>query len=112
MKKSVRIIALAMALLMVGMLLVACGKTLSGEYSAEIAGTGKVYAFKGSKVTVTYKLVGADVWSYEGTYKIKDDKITITIESEEKDAEDLSGTFDFAETDDGIKIGIVEYKKK
>ncbi len=112
MKKSVRIIAVAMALLMVALVFTACGKTLSGDYSAEIAGTGATYSFKGSKVTITYKLLGSEVYTLEGTYKIKDDKITITIDSDDKEAKDYSGTHDFAETDDGIKIGIIEYKKK
>ncbi len=112
MKKSVRIIALVMALLMVTLALTACGTMLSGTYSAEIADTGKTYEFKGNKVTVTYKLLGAEVYTYDGTYKIKDDKITITIESDDKDAKDISGTFDFEKTDDGIKIGVAEYKKQ
>ncbi len=112
MKKSVRIIAIAMALLMVTLALASCGKTLSGTYAAEAFGTGATYEFKGNKVTITAKVVGAEVASIEGTYKIKDDKITITIDSDDKDAKEYAGTFDFEETDDGIKIGLVEYKKK
>lgn len=112
MKTSVRIIALVMAVLTVTLVLAACGATLSGTYSAEVVGTGKTYTFKGNKVTVTYKAVGVEVYSYDGTYKIKDDKITITIDSDDKDAKALKGTFDFEKTEDGIKIGIVEYKKQ
>ena len=111
-KTTVRIFAAIMAILLVTLALAACGTTLSGTYSAEVAGTGKTYAFKGNKVTITYKLLGTEVYSYDGTYKIEDDKITITIDSEDKDVKDLKGTFDFEKTDDGIKIGVVEYKKK
>ncbi len=112
MKKSIRIVAIAMALLMVAFVFASCGKTLSGSYSAEIAGTGATYTFKGSKVTITYKVLGTEAASFEGTYKIKDDKITITLDSDDKDAEKYSGTHDFAETENGIKIGIIEYTKK
>lgn len=112
MKKSVRIIALVMAILTVSVLLVACGKTLSGKYSAEVVGTGVTYEFKGSKVTITAKVLGQDAASIQGSYKIKDDKITITIDGDDKEAKDkYAGTFDFKETDNGIKIGVVEYKK-
>ena len=111
-KTTVRIFAAVMAILLVTLTLAACGTTLSGTYSAEVAGTGKTYAFKGNKVTVSYKFLGTEVYSYDGTYKIEDDKITITIDSEDKDAKDLKGTFDFEKTDDGIKIGVIEYKKQ
>ena len=111
-KTTVRIFAAVMAILLVTLTLAACGTTLSGTYSAEVAGTGKTYAFKDNKVTVSYKFLGTEVYSYDGTYKIEDDKITITIDSEDKDAKDLKGTFDFEKTDDGIKIGVIEYKKQ
>ena len=111
-KTTVRIFAATMAILLLALTLVACGATLSGTYSAEVAGTGKTYAFKGNKVTISYKFLGTEVYSYDGTYKIEDDQITITIDSDDKDAKDLKGTFDFEKTDDGIKIGIVTYKKQ
>ena len=117
MKTSVRIIALVMAVLTVTLVLAACGATLSGTYSAEVAGTGKTYTFKGNKVTVTYKAVGVEVYSYDGTYKIKDDKITFEFTSdndnEANEVKKYSGTFDFEELDNGdIKIGILTYKKQ
>ena len=112
MKKTVRLIALAMVAIMLCLALAACGKTLSGKYSAEALGTGVTYEFKGSKVTITSKALGAEVYSVEAKYQIKDDKITITLDDgADEDAKDVSGTFDFKETDDGIKIGIIEYKK-
>ena len=111
-KTTVRIFAAIMAILLVTLTLAACGATLSGTYSAEIAGTGKTYAFKGNKVTVSYKFLGTEVYSYDGTYKIEDDKITITVESDNKEVSAFNGTFDFVENDDSIKIGVIEYKKQ
>ncbi len=110
MKKTIRVAALVMALLMVGMMFVACGKTLSGEYSAEIAGTGASFEFSGKNVTITSKIGGAEIYSADGTYEIEDDKITFSFENSE--AKEFSGTFDFEEGDDYIKIGIVKYTKK
>lgn len=118
MKKSVKILAVALVAVMLCLSLVACGKRLSGEYQrdATIAGTGAVttYKFSGSKVTVTIeaKVLGSivgDPVEIEGKYSIEDDKITFDFEAEEDDVK--SGTFDFKETENGIKIGILEYKK-
>ena len=112
MKKTVRLIALAMVAIVLCLALASCGKTLSGKYSAEALGTGVTYEFSGKKVTITSKAVGVEVYSVEAEYKIEDDKITITIPGDaDEDAKDVGGTFDFVETEDGIKIGIVEYKK-
>lgn len=105
MKKMIRVMALVMALVIVGGLLVACGKTLSGTYSAEVIGSGVSYEFKGNKVTVTVKTLGAELGSAEGTYKIADDKITFEFDSEDDDVKKYSGTFDFEEGEDYIKIG-------
>ncbi len=112
MKKSIKILALALVAVMLCLSLAACGKKLSGTYSAEALGTGATYEFKGSKVTITVKALGAEVASVEGKYSIKDDKITFEFESDDEDVEKYDGTFDFEETDDGIKIGVLEYKKK
>ena len=53
MKKSVRILAVALALLMVTLVFASCGKTLKGTYSAEIVGTGVEMTFEGKNVTIT-----------------------------------------------------------
>ena len=111
MKKSIRVLALVMALTMVLFVFASCGKKLSGEYSAEVLGSGATYEFKGSKVTITVKALGTSLFSAEGTYKIDDDKITFTFESDDDKADEYNGTFDFEEKEDSIKIGIVEYKK-
>lgn len=117
MKKSIKILAFALVAVMLCMSLVACGKKLSGTYEAKVGGDllgyTATYDFSGSKVEITKKatVVGtSNSTTFEGKYEIKDDEITITLDSEDDDIK--SGTFTFAETDDGIKIGIVEYKKK
>ena len=90
--------------------LAACGKKVSGKYQDALKVT--TYEFKGSKVIITVKALGAEIGSAEGKYSIKDDKITLEFDSDDDDVKEYSGTFDFKETDDGIKIGIVEYKAK
>ncbi len=120
MKKTVRIVAVVMAVLMVTLVLASCGATLSGTYSAEVFGTGKTFEFKGNKVTVTYKVVGFESDPIEGTYKIEDNKITFDFvdesDVENKDLKDflgeLKGSQSFEKGDDYIKIGGVKYEKK
>lgn len=112
MKRSIRILAIAMVAIMLCLTLVSCGKKLSGTYSAEIFGSGAEYEFKGSKVTITVKALGTEVATAEGKYSIDDDKITFEFESDDEDVKEYSGTFDFEEKEDSIKIGIIEYEKK
>lgn len=122
MKRSIRFVAVAMALLMLCLALTSCGKKLSGTYEAEI-GVGALasynasYTFSGSKVEIskTATLLGATkTTTFDGIYEIveKDNgkmEITITLDSEDDDIK--SGTFTFEEGEDYIKIGLVEYKK-
>ena len=117
MKKSIKIVALALVAVMLCLTLVACGKKISGTYEAQIGGDvlgyTATYKFSGSKVeaTKTVSVLGAkEATTFEGKYEIKDDEITFTFETSDDDIK--SGTFAFAETEDGIKIGLVEYKKK
>ncbi len=125
MKKSIRILALALVAVMLCLALTACGKTISGTYEPVVVKEGGIldsivgaisdatdsdltYTFSGSKITVEVTAFGK-VESFEGEYSIKDGKITFEFESE--DAEDYNGTFTFEELDGGnIKIGTVEYK--
>ena len=118
MKKSIiKVMAFTLLAVVVCMALVSCGKTLSGEYEAELNyGIGKIsvtYNFKGSKVEATVKstniLGQVDSKTVEGKYEINEDEITFTWEDEADGVE--GGTFTFEETDKGIKIGLVEYKK-
>ena len=118
MKKSVRIIAFALVAVMVCLAFAACGKTLSGEYTAEIGSTsiagGKTtYKFSGSKVTITVVagIAGFEKsTSFDGKYKIDGDKITFTFE--DGDASAYNQTLTFEETEDGIKLAGIEYKKQ
>ena len=117
MKKTTKIIALALVAVFVCLTFAACGKTISGEYAAEInigvASTKTTYKFSGSKVTIT-NVTGAvgfeKTTTFEGKYEIKDDQITFTFEDD--DASSYNQTVSFEKTDDGIKIGGVEYKKQ
>ena len=112
MKRSIRFIAIAMVLLMLCLSLASCGKTLSGKYTSDKGLFGETtYEFSGSKVEISYKSLLGTVTTVNGTYEIDDDKITITLDDGDDENKDLAGTFAFEETDDGIKIGIVEYKK-
>jgi|GEM_PF-867432 len=126
MKKTVKIIALTMVLVMAVVLLASCSKTLSGTYSGEIGfgstiGAKATYKFSGGNVTLTVSgsLLGTTASTeYKGTYTIeqKDDGTeTITFNFDGEDT-NYNGTFDFSEgkTDDGkptIKIGLITYTK-
>ena len=105
MKKSVKVLALALVVVMLCVSLVSCGKKLSGEYEATILGSGVVLEFEGKKVTYTAKVLGVEAASVEGEYSIKGDEITLSFGEDDKDAKKLNGTFDFEEGDDYIKIG-------
>ena len=121
MKKSIRILAVVLALMMVTLVFASCGKTIKGTYEAEvdvvILKYTATYEFSGSKVTVTKAtktLLGSDTVTLEGTYKITEaDDGTMDITFEFKTADDhiKSGTFDFEQGDDYIKIGLVKYDK-
>ena len=121
MKKSIRILAVALVAIMLCISLVSCGKKLNGTYEAVVASeglggilgdalnSGVEYTFKGIKVTIEVTVLGK-VETFEGKYSIKDDKITFTFE--DADAEEYSGTETFEELDNGnVKIGGLEYKK-
>lgn len=110
MKKSIRFIALALALLTVMLVFTSCGsKVKGGTYEGPTA----TFTFKGGKVEVK-GLTG----SASGKYTIKDGKITITLEDfeggsiSEAAMKVYDGSFNYEKTDAGIKIGGVEYKKK
>lgn len=105
MKNTIKVIALIMTAAILCLALASCGKTLSGTYSAEIAGTGVEFEFKGKKVEMTLKVLGMSGDPVEGTYSIDDDKITFEFSTDDKDAKKYNGTFDFEEGDDYIKIG-------
>lgn len=112
MKKScVKIVALILvSIMMVGML-TACGKTLKGTYKTDsVLGSYTSFTFSGSKVTWKSYLVGNEVASITGTYKIDGDSITFTWDSDDS-GDAPTGSMSFEETEDGIKIGVLTLKK-
>ena len=123
MKKSIRILAVAMIAVMLCLCLVSCGKTLSGEYAATLEAfgleTGKKMSFSGKNVTVSYVVANHEVASVDGTYTIEDEKITFDFVDEDQveneDAKDflagLTGSVSFEEGDGYIKVGGVKYEK-
>ena len=122
MKKSIRILAVVMALLMVTFVFASCGKTIKGTYSAEvdiaILKYTATYEFSGSKVNITKKatvLGSVKTTEIEGKYEITendDGSMEITFELESEDDQIKSGTFAFEEGEDYIKIGLIKYNKK
>ena len=118
MKKSIRIIAVAVAAIILCMSLVSCdlfGKKLKGEYEAEgILGLGKTtFEFDGNKVEFSYTF-GGKVVSQNGTYEIDDDTITfewVDDEGEELEDAKFEGSYEFEEKENGdIIIGTTEYE--
>ena len=121
MKKTLRIIAIAMVAVMLCLSLASCGKKISGKYEAEIdvllASYTATYDFSGSKVEITKKTTvfgSVNTNTIEGKYEIAelDDgsmEITITLESDDDDIK--SGTFTFEEGEGYIKIGGIQYNK-
>ena len=121
MKKTLRIVAIAMVAVMLCLSLASCGKKISGKYEAEInvllASYTATYEFSGSKVEATKKatvLGNVNTTVLEGKYEIAelDDgsmEITITFESEDDDIK--SGTYTFEEGENYIKIAGIQYNK-
>ena len=114
MKTMKRVLALALAVVMV-FALASCSKKLSGTYaSGEVLGSGVVYNFKGRDVTITTKVLGCEK-VFAGTYEIYEDekgaeKIKFTFE--DSDASKYSGSFSFSEGENSVTIGGVTYNKQ
>ena len=111
MKRIVKIMALALAIVTLATLLVSCGG-LSGKYKNLTTS----FEFKGSKVIIDVLGLGLDI---EGKYEIKDDKISFEFDTDDIDntvakaaVEEFNDIeFDFEKGDDYIKIGGVKYTK-
>ncbi|MBQ7940436.1 MAG: hypothetical protein IJ281_08705 [Clostridia bacterium] len=112
MKQLVKILCVMMALVCIGAALAGCAKTLSGTYKAEVMGSGAAYTFKGHDVEVKVLVLGTVMTTLNGTYELGDGTITLTFGEEEgEEAGKYSGTFAFSQTEDKIKIGVVEYTR-
>ena len=123
MKTTVKIASIVLLVCMLALGFASCAKKLSGTYTAELdIGVVKFtadYAFSGSKVTVTKvtnPIIGeSKTYTIEGTYEIienADDTMDIKFTFETEDDDIKSGTFDFEEGEDFIKIGLAKYTKK
>lgn len=95
MKKTVKIVALALVLVMALACLISCGKTIKGEYEATFAaGTmGFNLKFDGKNVAITVKVVGFSSDPINATYEIEDDKITFTIPEDAEMSATAKGLF-------------------
>lgn len=123
-KKSVRIFALALALVTVVAVLASCGGTkLSGTYEGKadlfgIAGGSVTYKFSGSDVTITSTgkiLTVEKTETKKATYEIKEkDDGSMTITFTYKDDGEKSETLSFKQDKENktITIGGVTYTKK
>jgi hypothetical protein len=121
MKKTMKIIAVAMVAVMLCLCFASCAKTVSGKYKGEIdvllASYEVVYEFKGSNVTVTRQLKSAfgnaDPVVVEGTYEITETAggdLEITFTYEKSDDEVVKGgKYNFEEGDGYIKINGIKY---
>ncbi len=115
MKKTiVRIFAFALVAVMLVSTLASCGGVPAGEYvfgDTEYTESYTKYTFSGSNVTVEIYLGGKKQdGSFEGKYKVKDGEITFTYEN--ADGEKVTtDPVTYEETEKGIKIGMVEFKK-
>ena len=122
MKKSVKVLAVVMTMILLCLACTSCAKKLSGSYKGEInvlvASYEVVYEFSGSKVTVTRQvesIIGdSDPVVLEGKYEITEDddgelKIEFTYETEDDVVK--GGKFDFEEGEDYIKIAGIKYSK-
>ena len=129
MKKTMKILTLIMALVLVCCVFASCANTLSGTYSASAGGTlagGKIsLTFSGKNVTITTVAGVAGFTStneVKGTYEIAeaaDGTQTITIsvaDKSEGDAKSILGTQSFSEGKDAngndtITVGLFTFTK-
>ena len=119
MKKIVKVMALAMALVILTCACASCFGPLSGTYAIEEFGSSVELKFSGNKVTITYDIMGLSVDPIEAKYSIDGDKITFEFADADADdsiiqdlIEGMEGTFDFEKGDGYIKIDGTKYEKK
>ena len=105
---SVRLLALCLAVLMLGAALVSCGKTLSGVYENNTLGLVITYTFSGKEFTRTMKgLTTHDTgMTTTGTYRISGDTIYLTSSA------GLEEELTFSGSGKTIYIADMEFSKK
>ena len=114
MKKTIRIVALCLILVMAVTALASCKP--SGTYEAFIAESGIRLTFKGNDVTIAYVAVGIEIASNDATFEIEDDKIIFSVPDDSKITNPyikaiISTPLPYEEIDAGIKIAGVTYVK-
>ena len=120
MKKVLRFVALSLILVLGIGALASCTKTLTGTYeNLDAFKSGTMLTFEGENVTITHKLLGSDMVSFDATYEIKDGKIAFDFDEEainndwaEDFVTDMEEPLDFEEGEDYIKIGGNKYSRK
>ncbi len=105
MKKTIKVLALVMVVVMLCCMLASCGNTLKGTYSAEALTIRTAYTFDGKNVTIDAGALGFSKQVAEGTYEIKDDQIIFTFGEDNE----YTGTFSFEKGEDYIKIQGITY---
>ena len=135
MKKTVKILALAMAAVMLCLCLASCGGYKYGTYEADLYGFHTTLTFDGHKVTVRYHLeleseedvdhgdhvhedgLGGETEEIKVKGKFELGEGTITFIFDEDDVKtdafvaDLNGTHDYEEGDGYIKLDSTKFKK-
>lgn len=106
MKKTVRILAVALVLLSLAALLVSCKP--SGKY-VRVNNEDQYYEFDGDKVTVGGSLLGIIGGSITGTYEIDGDTIKITYTSGDTT---ITNAYPYEKSGNTIKIDGIEYRKQ
>ena len=117
MKKTLKITAIALAIITLMFVFASCAP--SGTYAADAAGVAGVkYKFTPGKVTITLNVLGFEK-DYPGTYKMgKNDNgdETITFEFEDKDASkyNVTSVYKSGKDDNGefISLDGIKYYKK
>lgn len=114
MKKTIKVAALMLVIVMAVFAFASCGKKLSGTYKDALTGN-VTYEFSGNKYTQTTDNFFGDDTVVEGKYEIDEDAGTITFKYE-ADGEEKTRTEDFVEGTEGdveyIKIGGFKYNKQ
>ncbi len=119
MKKTVRIFAVVMVVIMLGLTLASCGGALSGKYTADYFGTGIAMTFSGSDVTIAITVAGAEVAAVDAGYSVDNNMISFDFGDEEAVDNALAKTFlatlespvPFVEGDGYITIAGIKYAK-
>lgn len=131
MKKTVKILAVVMSVLMLMLCLASCGNKLSGKYTAEIGTVAFSINFDGKNAEFTLHIDAITAGPIEvtpaydsepikATYEIKDDKISFDFADETKVdntvAKAALAAFEapqsFEKDGDNIKIGKVTFTKQ